>query len=120
MFLFANLISACVSPLRKTSKLEAPVFVIAGLFQGLSLLLLNSALCNDNTLIAQLQEDAANLGNNGLEFSDSCSISTGANCTIAAVSKHICNNSKIIHISHYAIFAIYHTDGVLVGGGNYF
>ena len=85
VFLFANLISACVSPLRKTSKLEAPVFVIAALFQGLSLLLLNSALCNDNTLIAQLQQDAANLGNNGLEFSDTCSISTGANCTIAAM-----------------------------------
>ena len=59
--------------------------MIAALFQGLSLLLLNSALCNDNTLIAKLQEDAANLGNSGLEFSDSCSISTGANCTIAAM-----------------------------------
>ena len=54
------------------------------LFQGLSLLVLNSVLCNNNTLVAQLEEEAANLGNS-LVFSDTCSISTGANCAIAAM-----------------------------------
>ena len=81
---FTNLISACVSPLRKTSKWEAPAFFLAALFQGLSLLVLNSVLCNNNTLVAQLEEEAANLGNS-LVFSDTCSISTGANCAIAAM-----------------------------------
>ena len=74
-----------ISFLHLSPNAHLPVFVLAALFQGLSLLLLNSTLCNDNTLIAQLQQDAANLGNNGLEFSDTCSISTGANCTIAAM-----------------------------------
>ena len=82
---FTNLISACVSPLRKTSKWEAPAFFLAALFQGLSLLVLNSVLCNNNTLVAQLEEEAANLGNRGLAFPDNCSISTGANCAIAAI-----------------------------------
>lgn len=82
---FTNLISACVSPLRKTSRWEAPAFFLAALFQGLSLLVLNSVLCNNNTLVAQLEEEAANLGNRGLAFPDNCSISTGANCAIAAM-----------------------------------
>ena len=85
IFLFANLISACMSPLRKTARLEAPAFLLAGIFQGLSLLLLNSSLCNNNTLVAALQRDAANLGNVGVEFPDTCSISTGAKCAISAI-----------------------------------
>lgn len=85
IFLFANLISACLSPSRKTSRAEAPAFLVAFFFQGMSLLLLKSALCQDNSLIRQLQKDAGILGNNGVEFQDTCSLSTGANCTIAAI-----------------------------------
>mmetsp|Transcript_29438 Transcript_29438/g.62493 ORF Transcript_29438/g.62493 Transcript_29438/m.62493 type:complete len:222 (+) Transcript_29438:112-777(+) len=85
IFLFANLITACTSPLRRTSRAEAPAFIVACFFQGLALLLLNSAACNDNSLVRHLQKDVANLGNTEMEFPDTCSISTGAKCTISAI-----------------------------------
>lgn len=85
VFLFYNLISACVSPLRKTSPVEAPAYLLACFFQGMSLLLLNSSICTDNSLIKTLQLQVAQLGTTGLEFPETCSMSTGANCTIAAI-----------------------------------
>mmetsp|Transcript_9315 Transcript_9315/g.16536 ORF Transcript_9315/g.16536 Transcript_9315/m.16536 type:complete len:223 (+) Transcript_9315:55-723(+) len=85
VFLFSNLIASCISPLRKTSHLEGSAFLLACLFQGLSLLLLNSVICKDNTLVEQLLNDVVGLGNQGMDFSDTCSVSTGANCTIAAI-----------------------------------
>ncbi|KAL7542090.1 hypothetical protein ACHAXR_011510, partial [Thalassiosira sp. AJA248-18] len=84
VYLFANLIAGCLAPVRRVSRLEAPAFLCASLCQGLSLLLLNSAICNDNSLIKKLQSDAASLGNMGMDFQDTCSIATGANCAIAA------------------------------------
>ena len=84
-YLFSNLIMGCLAPIRRTSRSEAPAFLMAGIFQGLSLLLLNSAICTDNTLLKQLQSDVANIGNTGMDFPDSCSINTGANCAIAAI-----------------------------------
>ena len=85
--LFTNLISACVSPLRKTSRYECGVFIITAFFQGMSLLLLNSYLCNgeDNLLLQQMKDGLGNMGNNDLDFQETCSISTGAKCTIAAM-----------------------------------
>lgn len=85
VFLFRNLITGCVEPLRRASKSEPSAFLLACIFQGLSLLLLNSALCKDNTLITRLQSDAESIGNTNMAFPDTCTISTGANCTIAAV-----------------------------------
>lgn len=85
--LFTNLISACVSPLRKTSRYECGVFILTAFFQGMSLLLLNSYLCNgeDNLLLQQMKDGLGNMGNNDLDFQETCSISTGAKCTIAAM-----------------------------------
>lgn len=85
VFLFSNLLSSCVSPLRNTPKLEAPAFLVACIFQGLTFLLLHSSLCTDNALIAKLEGDVASLGNSGVEFPETCSVSTGARCTIAAI-----------------------------------
>jgi len=85
IFLFSNVISSYVSPLRNTSRFEAYGFVLACIFQGLSLLLLNSALCKDNILIQQIQVDeVAVLGRAGVDFPDTCSLGRGANCAIAA------------------------------------
>jgi len=84
IFLFANLISACISPSRKTSRLEAPAFLLACFFQGMAFLVLRSSLCNDNALVAQFEQDVSILGKH-IEFPDTCSLSVGGKCTIAAV-----------------------------------
>ncbi|KAL9181705.1 hypothetical protein ACHAXT_012048 [Thalassiosira profunda] len=84
VFLLKNLISGCITPLRRASISEGPAFLAAGVFQGLSLLLLQSSVCKDNDLMRQLERDAERLGNVGMSFPDTCSVSTGANCAIAA------------------------------------
>mmetsp|Transcript_31269 Transcript_31269/g.75599 ORF Transcript_31269/g.75599 Transcript_31269/m.75599 type:complete len:231 (+) Transcript_31269:140-832(+) len=85
IFLFYNLISACVSPLRKTPPVEALAYLLACFFQAMSLLILSSSICTDNSLLEKLELQAAQLGITGLDFPETCSMSTGANCTIAAI-----------------------------------
>lgn len=85
MYLFKNLISGCVAPLRQASRSESSAFLLACIFQGLSLLLLNSSLCNDNVLLGELQSDAYGLGNVEMVFPDTCSMSKGAKCAISAI-----------------------------------
>ncbi|KAL7545325.1 hypothetical protein ACHAWF_010653, partial [Thalassiosira exigua] len=85
IFLFKNLISGCVAPLRRASHTEAPAFLFACLCQGLSLLLLRSTMCRDNPLLAQLTKQAEALGNARMDFPETCSLAAGANCAVAAV-----------------------------------
>lgn len=84
-FLLRNLITGCVAPLRRASQSEPPAFLLAAIFQGLSLLLLNSTLCTNNQLLVRLQSEAEKIGNADMDFPDTCSVSVGANCAIAAV-----------------------------------
>lgn len=84
LYLFTNLIMGCIAPVRAASRTEGPAFLCASIFQGLSLLLLNSSVCNDNTLLKQLQNDAEDMGNLGMNFQDTCSMATGGKCAIAA------------------------------------
>mmetsp|Transcript_15699 Transcript_15699/g.25378 ORF Transcript_15699/g.25378 Transcript_15699/m.25378 type:complete len:97 (-) Transcript_15699:49-339(-) len=55
------------------------------IFQSLSFLILHSSICKNNTFIAQLISDTENLGTVGMDFPDTCSLSTGGKCTIASI-----------------------------------
>mmetsp|Transcript_15814 Transcript_15814/g.26989 ORF Transcript_15814/g.26989 Transcript_15814/m.26989 type:complete len:224 (+) Transcript_15814:39-710(+) len=85
VFLLINLIASCIHPTRNTSPLESTAFLLASIFQGLSLLLLNSSLCKNNAILYTLQSDMSKLGNPAIEFPETCSLSMGANCAIAAI-----------------------------------
>jgi len=80
VFLFSNLFSSCLS--RPRQGYEAFAFLAIAIFQGLSLLLLKSALCKDNGLVLKLREEVQL---EDFEMDGTCSMHTGANCTIAAV-----------------------------------
>ncbi|KAL7427740.1 hypothetical protein ACHAXM_000981 [Skeletonema potamos] len=92
---FSSLISGCVHNPNtnnndiKRTRSEGVAYLFACLFQGLSLLLLNSpTICTNNQLIHQLQSDMegrTSSSNIPIEFSTTCSISTGARCCIAAI-----------------------------------
>merc|ERR1719343_1755206 len=86
VLLVANLVSSCLSPLRDVPRIEAPAFLLSGAFQGLSLLLLRSSLCTDNALVRRLQSDAADLGNAGIDFPETCAPSAAARCAVAATA----------------------------------
>ena len=63
-------------------KFISPTYLLIAIFQGLSLLFLNSKVCNKNS--NPLLEDEE-VGNHHLEWSENCSISTGAKCVISAI-----------------------------------
>ncbi|KAL7525435.1 hypothetical protein ACHAWF_001359 [Thalassiosira exigua] len=54
-----------------------PLYLLTSLCQGLTLLLLQSNVCKNNTLVQ--------LGRSGIAFEDTCSIATGANLCISAL-----------------------------------
>lgn len=81
-FLFPDLILSCISPSRNKFRFEGLCFVLTSIFQGLSLLVLGSTLCNDNDLVVELSEEM-NLGD--FEMDNTCSMHAGANYAIAAV-----------------------------------
>ena len=86
-FFFSNLISGCVTPNKRTNtRSEGVAYLLACLFQGLSLLLLNSpTVCTNNQLITQLQSEVEAAKNVEIDFNETCAISTGARCCIAAI-----------------------------------
>jgi len=59
---------------------DSIVYIIAFLFQGLSIMFLNTSACKDNPVINDISDKF-----NGLTFQDTCSISTGMRCIISAV-----------------------------------
>jgi len=92
VFFFSSLISGCMhhpnnnNTDKRRTRSEGVAYLFACLFQGLSLLLLNSpTVCTDNQLIHQLEADMEGRTNIPIEFSSKCSISTGARCCIAAI-----------------------------------
>ncbi len=88
-FFFANIISGCVTPNKRLSsytRSEGVAYLLTSLFQGLSLLLLNSpTVCTNNPLINKLQSEIDAREHVQIEFNDTCTISTGARCCIAAI-----------------------------------
>ncbi|KAL9188860.1 hypothetical protein ACHAXT_011350 [Thalassiosira profunda] len=60
------------------------LYLVTGLFQGLSLLLLSSNACNDNLVVKRA--DAESLAT----FPDTCSLNTGANLIISATVFWFC------------------------------
>lgn len=89
-FFFVNIISACVTPNKRLSgytRSEGVAYLLTSLFQGLSLLLLNNSatVCTNNPLINKLQSEIDAREHVQIEFDDTCAISTGARCCIAAI-----------------------------------
>lgn len=87
-FFFSSLIGGCTNRTNKRTytRSEGVAYLFVCLFQGLSLLLLNSlAVCTNNQLISQLQSDIDSREHVQIDFSDKCSVSTGARCCIAAI-----------------------------------
>ena len=58
-----------------SAKLDAPLYLLLSLSQGLMLLLLSSKVCKSNPLVE--------FGN--VEWQETCSMDTGAKCTISAM-----------------------------------
>jgi len=87
IFFFRNIIGGCVNPNKRAyTRSEGVAYLSACLFQGLSLLLLNSpTVCTNNQLIHQLQSELDSRENIQIEFNDTCTLSTGARCCIAAI-----------------------------------
>lgn len=61
----------------------APLYLLTGIFQGLTLLFLHSKACTNNALVGLADNDA-------VVFPDTCSISTGAKCIISATVFWLC------------------------------
>lgn len=78
---FFALLAGCLYPNKGTYKAGGMAYMLCCLFSGLSLLLLDSNLCHNNLLIGQLQQQ---LPDTTVTFESSCSMATGAKCTIAA------------------------------------
>lgn len=77
---FWALLAGCLYPSRGTYKAGGGAYMLCCLFQGLSLLLLDSNACHNNNLITSLQTQMPDAN---LTFQSSCSMTTGANCAIA-------------------------------------
>ena len=77
---FWALLAGCFHPSKQTYKTGGLVYLLCCLFQGLTLLFLDSSACHNNSLIPLLQEE---LPHANLTFQESCSMAAGANCAIA-------------------------------------
>ncbi|KAL7542302.1 hypothetical protein ACHAWF_009896 [Thalassiosira exigua] len=78
---FWALLAFCFHPSRRTYKIGGGIYMFCCLFQGLSLLLLNSNACKNNNILVELQQTVPE---GTLAFSSSCSLASGAKCAIAA------------------------------------
>lgn len=65
---------------KKMFQMAGNAYMVCCLFTGLSLLLLDSNACNNNTYIAELMETSTAL----VTFPETCTMGPGAKCTIAA------------------------------------
>lgn len=86
VFFFSSLIAGCrPSDKRMLTRSEGVGYLLACLCQGFALLLLNSNMCTNNSLIAALQADIAQSENVQIDFNDTCTLSTGARTCISAI-----------------------------------
>ena len=82
MTFYAGL-SCCFYPSKITYQLFGMLYMLCVLFQGLTLLFIDSKACHDNSLIPTLQQQASDLGVD-LTYATSCTMGAGAKCSIAA------------------------------------
>lgn len=78
--LFFGMWSTCLSPSENAWRIIGPLFILLSLFQGLTLLVLGSNMCDGQSMNQRLEQDY------GLTFDDSCSLSMGANMCIASTT----------------------------------
>lgn len=81
-----SVISACVTDSKLYTKAWlAPAYMLTCICQGLTLLVLESSLCNDNMLVKRMGIVSSPVS--GIVFPDTCEISTGAQLCISATGK---------------------------------
>ena len=86
VFFFSSLIAGCrPQDKRMLTRSEGVGYLLACLCQGFALLLLNSNMCTNNSLIKALQADFAQSENVQVDFNDTCTLSTGARTCISAI-----------------------------------
>lgn len=78
---FWSLLAGCFYPSKAMYRAAAMIYMLCSLFTGLSLLLLDSNACLNNSLMSGLQNLSALAD---VAFPASCSMGVGAKCTIAA------------------------------------
>lgn len=77
---FWTLLAGCFYPSKKAFQAGGLIYLLCCLFQGLTLLFLDSNACHNNPLMSGLQ---AQIPNSRLTFPSSCSMAAGAKCAIA-------------------------------------
>lgn len=77
---FWALLASCIYPSKQNYKAGGMIYILCCLFQGLTLLLLDSNACHNNSLITVLREQ---IPDDSVTFQPSCSMAAGANCAIA-------------------------------------
>jgi hypothetical protein len=80
------LVATCSPPSKSAFRVGGLVFLLCCFFQGLALLVLNSSACN-NTLIEDLQAITPRVD---IQSEDTCAMTAGAKCTIAATVLWFC------------------------------
>lgn len=78
VLIVTNFVASCASSadhLVSVGGWDSLGYVLTGLFQGLTLLLLNSDVCQNNAMVQELNYPG---------FTESCQLGTGAKCTVAA------------------------------------
>ncbi|KAL3779668.1 hypothetical protein ACHAW5_008689 [Stephanodiscus triporus] len=78
---FATLLAGCVHPTKKMFQIGGMFHMVCCIFTGLSLLLLNSNVCNNNLLVKEFERAFPLLD---LTFPETCSMGVGAKTTISA------------------------------------
>ena len=77
---FWSLLAGCFYPTKKMYCAAGTIYMVCGLFTGLSLLMLDSNACIGTSLKTELSALT------GFTYSSSCSMGVGAKCTIAATA----------------------------------
>ena len=81
IFVIINIVAACARP-DAAKSIVGPGLMLASIFQGLSLLFLDSNACRNNDMMEVLNNPSSPW--NKLQFQTSCSMSWGAKCVISA------------------------------------
>mmetsp|Transcript_24847 Transcript_24847/g.42571 ORF Transcript_24847/g.42571 Transcript_24847/m.42571 type:complete len:262 (-) Transcript_24847:341-1126(-) len=81
---FWTILAWCLYPSKRTLQMGGILYMLVCLFQGLTLLFLDSNACHNNTLMKNIQENDNEDNGANVTYSSSCSMAAGARCAIAA------------------------------------
>lgn len=124
-FMIADFISACTSSQTGGKRVASPSiqgvgYILASIFCGLSLLILDSDICQDNNLVGQFTSLFPDVN----MITANCGISTGAKCAISAAVFYFmagassCYASKAEKSDDLAAEAGGVTEPLVAGGGD--